>query len=310
MPGDQGRSLHLLYERIGVELNPDNGLIIEALAGWLASRLDATAAMWVRERQTVIRSGDKKALYLAFGLTPRKVGKADLNLTANELSVATAARSGWDPRGWSVDQAVRTLFVLSFPSQEPVSFVTTLDQLFGTGEVGELVALYQALPLLPHPTAHVLRAAEGIRTNIKTVFCAVAHQNPYPSERFSEDQWNQMVLKCQFIDVPMSMIVGLDQRANARLATMVVDFIHERWAAKRPVALEMWRCVGRFADARALDDLKLVLTTGSPTEKQAAALALSECPSPDAKMILSTASELVRQIAEGKLSWYSIGEEK
>ena len=229
-------------------MNPDTDKIKQLIESWLALRLDPAAAAWARDRQGVIRLGDRKGLYLAFGMAPRKVGKSDLGLTAEELSAADAARPGWNPRGWSVDQLTRALFLLSLPTMAAAELVTALDQLFGAGEVGELVSMYQTLPLLPHPSAHVLRAAEGIRTNIKAVFCAVAHQNPYPAEQFSDDQWNQMVLKCQFIGVPMSPIVGLDQRANPNLSAMVVDFVHERWAAKRPIAPDMWRCVGRHAD--------------------------------------------------------------
>ena len=241
-------------------------------------------------------------------MTPRKVGKADLALTNDEIMLSASVRPHWNPEGWSIDQLVRVLFVLSYPSQDANAYVAILDQLFSTGEVGELVALYQALPLLPNPASHVMRAAEGIRTNIKAVFCAVAHHNPFPAEQFNDDQWNQMVLKCQFILVPMSPIFGLDRRANAPLATMVCDFIHERWAAKRPVAPEMWRCVGRFADARALADLKHVLTTGTQVEKQAAALALSECPSPEAKQILDSDPYLALKVAHGTIDWDSIDE--
>jgi hypothetical protein len=287
-------------------LNPNSEQILRTLDGWLKSRLDGAASSWVHDRQAIIRSGDKRGLFLAFGMVPRKAGKADLLLTHEELSAADKARNGWNPAGWSVDQAVRTLLILSYPSQEAPSYVATLDQLFGTGEVGELVALYQALPLFPHPSAHVLRAAEGIRTNIKAVFCAVAHRNPYPAEQFNEDQWNQMVLKCQFIGVPMSPIAGLDKRANPKLAAMVVDFIHERWAAKRPVAPELWRCIGRFADARAIADLKTVLTSGSTADRAAAALALSESPAPEANQLLALVKDLKVQIAAGKLNWQTI----
>ena len=282
--------------------------IVGLIEGWLSSRLDATQSTWVTERKAAVQSGDKKALFLAFGLTPRKVGKADLALSADDLTAANSVRPGWKPQGWTVDQIVRTLFVLVYPSQDTTAYVDTLNQLFDAGEVGELVALYQALPLLPNPASHVLRAAEGIRTNIKAVFCAVAHQNPFPAEQFSEDQWNQMVLKCQFIGVPMSPIEGLDQRANGPLSRMVSDFIHERWAAHRTVAPEMWRCIGRFADDKALDDLKQVLATGAEPDKQAAALALSECPAPAAKQILATSPNLAQQVTNGSITWQTIAQ--
>ena len=289
-------------------MNPETQKIRHLVESWLAMRLDPVAAAWVREKQSAIALGDKKGLYLAFGMTPRKVGKSDLQLTEDELSKANVIRPGWNPRGWTVDQATRTLFLLSLPSMKPAELTEILDQLFAVGEVNELVSLYQSLPLLPHPSAHVFRAAEGVRTNIKAVFCAVAHRNPYPAEQFSEDQWNQMVLKCQFIGVPMSPIVGLDQRANAALSSMVVDFVHERWAAKRLIAPDMWRCVGRHADARALADLQKVLTAGSDVERIAAALALHDCPAPEAKKILASAPELSAKIEAGTTTWASIDE--
>jgi hypothetical protein len=287
-------------------MNPNIEAIRGLLEHWLAPRLDPVASAWVHERQSAIRQGDKKGLYIAFGLAPRKVGKSELGLTSEELSAVQDVRPGWDPSGWSVDQATRTLFLLSLSSLDAASLTSVLDQLFAAGEVGELVAMYQALPLLPYPSAHVLRAAEGIRTNIKAVFCAVAHRNPYPAEQFNEDQWNQMVLKCQFIGVPMSPIVGLDQRANASLSKMVVDFVHERWAAKRPVAPDMWRCVGPHADERGLADLEKVLKTGSLVERSAAALALNQCPAPQAKALLGSVPELKTQIADGTLTWSAI----
>ena len=260
----------------------------ELLSAWMAARLDAVARAWLNDRAAAVAAGDKKALFLAFGMVPRKVGKGDLALTDAELSQAEAARPGWNPRGWSLDQLARTFLVLSFPSDDAALYVQTLDQLFQAGEVGELVALYQALPLLPHPASHVLRTAEGIRSNIKSVFCAIAHQNPYSAEQLNEEQWNQLVLKCLFIEVPLDQLIGVDRRANAKLMTTLIDFAHERRAAHRPIPPDLWRCVGPFADDRALDDLQLVLATDSPDERQAAADALRCCPNPRAKQILNS----------------------
>jgi hypothetical protein len=87
---------------------------------------------------------------------------------------------------------------------------------------------------------------------------------------------------------------------------MVVDFVHERWAAKRPIAPDMWRCVGRHADSRGLADLKHVLTSGAPVEREAAALALSQSPDHAAKDILKDVPDLVERISNGSLTWATI----
>ena len=276
------------------------------IRSWIVPRVDAAALNWIDDRAAAVAAGDKKSLFLAFGLVPRKVGKADLSLTELERDAAESARPGWKPGGWSVDQLVRTLFVLTYPADDSATHVKTLDLMFSTGEVGELVALYQTLPLLPHPAAHVLRAAEGIRTNIKAVFCAVAHNNPFPSEQFNDDQWNQLVLKCLFIGVSLRPVIGLDERANAKLMSMLVDFAHERRAAHRTVPADLWRCVGPFADDRAIADLRMALTTGSPAERQAAALALGVSPHPLAKSVLSEVPDLAAAIAAGELSWRTV----
>ena len=170
---------------------------------WLDARLPPDAAAWLEEQDIAVAEGNKRALFLAFGMTARKTGKADLQLEIDDFADAACARPGWVPRGWTVDQIARLSLVLKYPSTNAENYVHTLDQLFAAGEVHELVALYQGLPLYPHQSAFQLRCAEGIRTNMKAVFCAIAHHNPYPSEQLNEDQWNQLVLKCQFVGVPL-----------------------------------------------------------------------------------------------------------
>jgi len=144
------------------------------------------------------------------------------------------------------------------------------------------------------------RAREGVRSAMTPVFEAVAHRNPYPRDMFDEDGWNHMVLKALFIGSTLDPIQGLDARANADLAVMLVDYAHERWAAGRPVSPELWRCVGPFADARALDALGHVLDTGEPRERLAAALALRACPDPQARETLARHSDCTRQLARMK----------
>jgi hypothetical protein len=280
--------------------------VVAVLDSWLAARLPADVAGWLQDRGAAVADGDKRALYLAFGQTVRKTGKADLDLSPDDFADAACARPGWNPRGWTVDQIARLSLVLKYPSSSAEAYVHVLDQLFAAGELHELVALYQGLPLYPHQSAFQLRCAEGIRTNIKAVFCAIAHHNPYPSEQLHEDPWNQLILKCLFVGVPLNPVVGLDERANAKLARMLVDFAHERWAAQRPVSPELWRCVGPFADEAMLNDLQQVLTTGTDLEQWAAALALRTCPDPRAAAILSESPGVVDAETDVARSWSAV----
>ncbi|VTS00315.1 EboA domain-containing protein [Tuwongella immobilis] len=278
----------------------------ELLGDWLQPVIPSTARSWLADRLRQISEGDQSALFLGFGMVPRKTGKADLRLSAAQLAAAQEARPGWNPATWSIDQAARTLLLLAYPADAVDEYTDTLDKLFAAGEVGELVALYQALPLLPFPDAHVWRTRECIRTNMKSVFCAVAHRNPYPAEHLDEASWNQLILKCLFVGAALDPVVGLDSRVNPRLMTMLVDYAHERWAAKRQVSPELWRPVGPVADARALADLEKVYTEGTPPERQAAALALSVCPLPSAETILNRNPLLATQARCRQLTWSQI----
>jgi hypothetical protein len=152
----------------------------------------------------------------------------------------------------------------------------------------------------------VVRAAEGIRSAVQPVFEAVAHANPFPSEQFSETQWNHMVLKALFIGSKLDPIQRLDERRNADLAKMLIDYAHERWAARRSVSPELWRGVGLFADEAGVADIAKVLRGGNEKERKAAALALAECPHPSARAALDIAPEIAAAARERRLSWHAV----
>ena len=278
------------------------------LQGWLDRQLPEPGAAWLREQ--LGRLGDEareRDLYLALGLVPRRLGKADLALGDADLAAAAQARPGWDPRGWSVDQAARILTLLQAGGTGE-RFVARFGQLCRTADVAEAIALYRGLPLYPDPQRLEAQAAEGTRTNMRAVFEAVAHRSPYPREQFAENRWNHMVLKALFVGSTLHPIQGLDERANPTLARMLCDYAHERWAAGRPVSPELWRCVGPHADADALADLQRVLATGDAGERQAAALALAACPDARAKELLAQAPELAAAVADGTLSWDNLSQ--
>jgi hypothetical protein len=275
----------------------------ELLARWLSRQLPADATAWLEKSAGQIRSSGKDAdVYLAVSLVTRKVGKADLALSETDLRDANAAHPGWDPHDWSADQAARVLLVLAL-QQDPSRFARVLELLCNSADVSELVAFYRGLPLYPDQPRYIARAAEGLRTNIKAAFEAIALRNPYPSEQFAEAAWNQMVLKALFVGSALWPIVGLDRRANAELARMLRDYAHERWAAGRPVSPELWRCVGPHAIGAALNDLERVLKEGTEPERRAAALALRASPDPGATPLLQRDAVLAKAVAGGELTW-------
>lgn len=275
-----------------------------ALQQWLDQRMDAGAALWLRESvASLAGGGTDRDLFRCVSLVSRKLGKAGLALDEVELAVAGRARPDWDPSAWTVDQAARIRLVLA-AATDGDNFVRRLDQLCATADVDELVAFYRGLPLYPHAQRHRARAAEGVRSNMKVVFEAVVHRNPYPAEQLSQDAWNQMVLKALFVGSALDPIVGLDRRANATLARMLGDYAHERWAAKRTVSPELWRCVGPFATGALLADVERVLDTGSPPERAAAALALRSAPDPEAHRLLADHAALRDEVVARGVDWH------
>jgi hypothetical protein len=275
------------------------------LEQWLDVRLPVDAQSWLGDAAQKLRNGSDADLYRSISLITRKIGKADLALSPGEMKQAAAAREGWDPSDWSLDQAAR-IYLLLVSVSDSATFLRRLDQLCNTADVGELAAFYRGLPLYPDQPRYVMRAAEGIRTNMKAVFEAVAHRNPYPSEQLSEPAWNQMVLKTLFVDSQLHPIVGLDRRANATLARMLCDYAHERWAAGRPISPELWRCVGPHASGDMLGDLGRVLKKGTEPERTAAALALASSPDPAAADLLKAYPELSDAVSENKVSWQTL----
>lgn len=276
-----------------------------ALQHWLDQRLDAAGAEWLRESVVTLQGGGtERDLFRCVSLASRKLGKAPLALDATALAVAEKARPGWDPAPWTVDQAARIRLLLAAATDSD-TFVRRLDQLCATADLDELVAFYCGLPVYPDPPRHRLRAAEGLRTNMKVVFEAVAHRNPYPAEQLPEDAWNQMVLKALFVGSTLAPIVGLDRRANVTLARMLGDYAHERWSAGRQVSPELWRCVGPFASGPLLVDLGRVLETGTLPERAAAVLALRSASDPEAHHLLDRHAALRDAVAARGIDWKS-----
>lgn len=280
----------------------------QTILTWLKQRLDNNdSQMLTSAFESLAGDAEDWEVFSSFSRVSQYTGKKPLNLTPDELDEAASLRSGWMPGRWTIDQLARTLLLLGLAEREKQEFLVKLDKLFISSDLGEGVALYQSLPVLPYPEDLTERAAEGIRTNITSVFKAVALHNPYPADFFNDDAWNQMILKSLFVGSPLFPILGVDKRSNEPLARMLVEYAHERWAAGREVSPELWRSVGPFIDDDIAKDIEKELAHEKPIHRYAAILALLDSSSDAVKELLQKYDTINEEVESKKITWDVIG---
>jgi hypothetical protein len=217
-------------------VEPDPSAAIDLLRQWLVHRISAEAAHWLdgeidRQRAVV----DERRLGMALGLVSRRIGRADLSPSDDDMAAARALRPRWRPDMWGTHEAARVALVLATWTGEPQSFAARVDRLCATGELTEHVACLKGFVVFPAPEGLRSRAREAVRSSVQPVFEATACHNPYPADHFDLAAFNQMVVKCVFSGLPLATIVGLDERRNDELVRMLRDLVSERHAAGRPV---------------------------------------------------------------------------
>ena len=99
--------------------------------------------------------------------------------------------------------------------------------------------MLQSLSLLPRPARFIDTAVEACRTNVRQVFEAIACENAYPADIFPAPNFNQMVLKALFMEVPLSRVEGLSQRITPELVRMARGYASERAAAGRTIPADI-----------------------------------------------------------------------
>ena len=87
---------------------------------------------------------------------------------------------------------------------------------------------------------------------------------------------------------------------------MLWDYANERWAASRTVSPQLWRCVGRFIDAKIFPGIQRIYHSPDSIEREAAALACYDSDYPAAKDLLNEDLSLKTQIESGQLTWNTL----
>lgn len=274
----------------------------EQLLEILQDKVVVESRDWLMEKITAICDGKSvKDLYLTYSLIGSKIDSTEVVPTSPSV-----LNDYLTQQGANVSQIARIYLLIQVLNDDRDFFAPKVANIIQVADRGELETFLKFLILLPQPGDYVTAAVEALRTNIATVFNAIAAHNPYPARFFNEQQWNQMYLKTAFMQGDLSALVDIDKRANRELTRIIADYAHERWAASRTIDPYFWRPVTRFLDESLLGDMKRLLASEDARENRAGALCCFHSENPSALALLEEHPELVTLMEEEKLSWNTL----
>jgi hypothetical protein len=208
----------------------------EPYAALVRRRCSAPARDWLdRTLARLAPPLDRTAFQAAHAGAARRMGTEAVVLEPDE---AREARP-W-AAGRPLDELARAALLLrALDCLAPEEHAAFVDEVYRRGDSREQAALLRALSVLPGPERFLATAVEACRTNVRAVFEAVACDNPYPAGHFPDLNFNQLVLKVLFVELPLASVVGLGGRITPELRRMADDYARERRAAGRPVPADI-----------------------------------------------------------------------
>jgi len=196
------------------------------LLACLRARLDEARSRWLDAALTT-STGTLAALLTVYTGASRRMGSEPLEPSGGD----------GDLDGWTLEDAARAVLLLhrADASPSPEAFEADALACYEQGDSREQQSWLRAVRVLPLPGRFLPVVIDACRTNILPLFSAVACDNPYPAQYFPEANFNQLVMKALFNNVPLTRVTGLVGRLNPELARMATDFAAERRAAGRVV---------------------------------------------------------------------------
>lgn len=276
----------------------------EQLSALLKSNLTEGEYQWLFPKlDEIINAESTKELYLTYSLIPSKIRNVDsLSVEISDQGLKEYLKR----QKATLRQLARIFVLVRVLEEKPQFFKAKVANIIQVADTGELETFLKFLILLPDPQDYKFQAVEALRTNIGTVFNAVALHNPYPARYFNDQQWNQMYLKAAFMQQDLMGILSVDQRANKDLVRIISDYAHERWAASRDIDPYFWRPVAPFLDEHLLGDMERLFQSENILERRSAALCCHASPFPGAKILLNKYPELEQAVESGKLRWENL----
>ncbi len=267
----------------------------------ILANCSAEGSQWLRER--VQSTADPAYFNTTFAQLPRKTGRAIVIPGIEQQLQLQKIYPGFCIDGWTIDRLARVWLLTHLAPADKEKYFNSIENIFRSAAVNELVALYAALPLLAYPEQWRKRCAEGIRSNIGDVLESIMYHNPYPAAQLDQPAWNQLVLKAIFTGKQIQWITGLDERANKELAYILSDYAHERWAAHRSVPAQLWRLSAKYIDEKQFPDIQKAMMEGGEDTQRVIALAIAQSNYPPATALLAGYPSLKNAIDSNTLSW-------
>jgi hypothetical protein len=203
-------------------------LLVRRVSAPVASRMER---VWNERLGTCDEDGVRTLIAAA----PQAVGRAPFVATSEEAAALLKLGITW-PFTQRVDELMRiTLLVEAASHGCDAPRSAMVMECYERGDLLERQAVLRALPLFPEPSRFLDLAVEACRSQIQSVFEAIACENPYPADQFPELNFNQMVLKALFTGIPLKRIIDLPARVTPELRRMANDYASERSAAGRSI---------------------------------------------------------------------------
>jgi hypothetical protein len=190
----------------------------------LEDRVSPDALAWLQDAAEEIALEPAK-IATRFPAVGRKVGRGPLDPGADPDDV----------HAWTIDDAARTYLLQALPRPED-----EIRELYRYGDAAERRGILRALEYLDVDALDLVE--DAIRTNDTRLIAAAL--GPYATERLSDAAYDQAMLKCVFVGVPITPLHGLE-RVTADGARMLAALVHERVAAGRDVPAEVWTVIDR-----------------------------------------------------------------
>ena len=260
--------------------------------------------LWLEEKiKTILEGRSTRELYMTYSLLAQSVPpSSDIRYPLSDSEAIAYLKT----KNANLLEVSRIFLLATVLEENPDFFTSKVANLIQIADTTELETVLKFLYLLPHPENFIHTATEALRSNILSVFNAIALNNPYPGLYFNDQQWNQMYLKAAFVETDLSQIIDIEKKANAELARIISDYAHERWAASRTINPLFWRPVSHFLNPTLLKDMKRLLESTDQKEKYAAALCCLESNSVEATVLINSYPELRKEIEQKNINWTNL----